>query len=708
MSSSRLLVIAGAALGVALVLLVVMDATPTRAAGSVCVGSTCTLTHTTTDDFVLGNFYAAGLRKNGDGEVQLLPMGLTGLWTSGTALPEPRAELAAVTYNNILYAIGGQDGTTTHTEIYSATTNVTGTITAGWALADELPAPRNGAAAVISPTTTGGVLYVIGGGISAPTDTIFYKSMTSNGAFTGSWATTTLPTVLTKAGAIVRGGYLYVVGGSDKYAPVNTVYRYPIVNASGDLGPYDENDRIPTALREIGVVTWSGPSADYLYLIGGTDEFDTASKNVNVARFNADGSIAPASWTTSTLLNAFTSHSVIQANGAIHMIGGNEGVDYSTAITKVQSALIQPDGQLHYWEHESGNWVVTTPLPQARFSLGAVINLGGEIYALGGFDNTGAVQNTVYHGSTTGDVSGDSTKYYAPVGNYVSAPFDIGTNTSMTALKWNAIVSDTSAMKLTIQYRAAETVSGLASLPWQTAGDSVQSSTGTTNTFTLSPNRQNHYLQYRALFTTTLPHVSPVLNWVQLEYLGLPDFAVSYMVTPPQRTGVSSPVSMTINVAVSNIGPYGFNKNTRSQSGARVGQGGASRAATRARLQSLARTAAYTGTTSYFSFVEVYIDREAPTSPSDVGNCPAMSGGTNWGWVYALTNGETAIVPVTCYIVPTSPHTFYALVDSCDDPGGQNCSASYGYVYETDETNNKFGPVASGTGTILNLPMISK
>src|SRR5262245_10771286 len=114
------------ALATAAIMLLALGNETIRAAELICDESGCYILHTTPDDFVRGRFYGTGLRKKGDGEVQLLPVGLTTPWTEAAPLPAPRAELALVSYNNILYAIGGYDGTVYHTEVYSASTSLIG------------------------------------------------------------------------------------------------------------------------------------------------------------------------------------------------------------------------------------------------------------------------------------------------------------------------------------------------------------------------------------------------------------------------------------------------------------------------------------------------------------------------------------------------------------------------------------------------------
>ncbi|MBI4673623.1 MAG: hypothetical protein HY741_18385 [Chloroflexi bacterium] len=503
------------ALALALVLVLILGFRPLRAADPVCSGLLCQVLHTTTNDFVRGEFYATGLRQLGDGEVQLLPVGLSTPWQATTGLPAARAELALVSNNNILYAIGGYDGSSYHTEIYSATTSLVSDITSSWALADNLPVARAGAAAVIAHNPDP-ILYVIGGGTGSATNTIYYKKIAANGALSGAWSSATLPANRVYSGAVVRGTNLYVIGGGSSGS--DTVYRLPIQNSNGDLGAAVEDLALPETLSAVGAVTWFDPAHDFVYVLGGQNFLGAATQNVYYTSFNADGSLndnGGTGWLNTSLVDAFTAHGAVQYHGVIYVIGGKQGIGASTAITKVQTALIDPDGSLHNWGGGAGNWIVTEPLPQARFFHGSAANDGGELFIAGGYNASGIPQTNVYHGSTTGAAS-----TYAPNGTYTGEPFDVGTNKHMTALNWNAAVEDTSNnnMALAMYYRTSNDSTALQSQPWTLAGLSVQSTDGFTNTLNFPTRLDQRYLQYRAIFTTTYSNKSPRLNAVELAF----------------------------------------------------------------------------------------------------------------------------------------------------------------------------------------------
>ncbi|MBI5650582.1 MAG: hypothetical protein HZC40_09085 [Chloroflexi bacterium] len=139
----------------------------------------------------------------------------------------------------------------------------------------------------------------------------------------------------------------------------------------------------------------------------------------------------------------------------------------------------------------------------------------------------------------------------------------------------------------------------------------------------------------------------------------------------------------TIVVNVTNQGNQNYNAPIVAAP-ARVGQGNG-----QPRGNPLRASASYTGTQNYFFYVDLYVDRARPSGVSDLGNCPTQNGGTNWAWVYSLAVGQTVAVPIDCWLGPGA-HTFYAQLDTCDDPTGAMCSSTYGYNLERNESNNRY------------------
>lgn len=730
---ARLFVIAGATFLVALVLLLLSGLGPAWASSSGCDSNGCYLLDTTTNDFVKGTFYGTGLRDIGDGEVQLLPVGLTSAWVDDSShhLPGPRAELSAVTFGDIIYVIGGLDSSfNLHTEIYSATTSVNGAITQGWTQASSLPAGRAGASAVVSTTTSGGVLYVIGGIDTSThsTNTIWYKTMGRGGGLGSAWVTSTvqLPVALAYSTAVVNNGFLYVIGGSDVTTFARSeVYRFHILDASGTLDNPVDDLALPKELKNLAAVVWHGESGDFVYVIGGLDYFNNGSQDVYYTSFNSDGSLG-SPWQNVSLVNAFNSHGAVQTNGVIHVVGGRSGFDVTTAISQVQSSLIDTTGGLHLWS-DGKYWLVTQPLPEPRQLHGTVVNPGGELYVIGGYNASGVPQATVYHGSTTGFGS-----RYAPSGSYTSQPIDAGSGNHFDAIDWNAVVTDTSQMTMTFQYRTSNTATGLDAVTqtWTLAGNAAQSgSGGITNTVSIPVLKQTRYLQYQVLMTTTITDTSPVLNGVRVDYPQpptpvptatppgggtpqptpipgqYPDFMITGMQVP-EAPASGSTLTQTIGVWVLNRGTLPYKPERAAAYPTVILQPRPLVLPTPRPRSAIRSSTAYTDTTNYFFYVSVYVDPSAPITQTTAAAslCVGARNENFAPFVYGgeLPIGSVARVDAECPVTghgDSSPNVFWAQADTCslDDFNNGYCSDTYGRIQEKLESNNIFGPIDSGS-----------
>ncbi|MBI5033918.1 MAG: hypothetical protein HZB51_25645 [Chloroflexi bacterium] len=677
-------------------LVVLLSSSPIEAT-TTCLTYDCTSGDTTVDDFVQGLFYATGLSNLGTGGVQLLPMGLTSEWTDTINLPDARNELAAVSYGNILYVIGGNDTSNVrHAEIFSATTYITGPIKpSGWQTPTLMPAPLSGVAAAISTTTSGGYLYIAGGydivgdfvQVTVPTSTISYRQITTNGAFTGSWHSVynALPTAMYYATAVVRNGNLYVIGGYDNVDALSTVYRFPI-SADGTLGSaVTESNQLNITRHSAPSTVWKDEfGVDHLYVLGGQSSPSTTEVSVERTIFQSGNSIGPfTNQITDQLLSTLTAHGAVQSNGRMFVTGGQEGVA-RVPITKVNSALIDPNASLHRWG--SNAWVVSTPLPRPRSYHGTAINIGGEIYVIGGYGDPSFGEDlgttTVYHGSTNGFGS-----HYAPSGNFVSRLIDLTTIRPITQIDINSTITGTATM--TVQYRAGNDKNAMPST-WTSLPRPLQMGTNITTTYYVSITAS--LVQYRVALTSTNPYtLTPIINSFTVKYpsAGLADLTVVGMDTPNSTT--SGLYTMTVYIQNNGQAPSRpvLNNSLSTKSNA----------TTRPRITSPRIPNSPTIVNPPAYFVDVYIDR-TPANAGVLGDCYGIGAGVN-------PNQMEKINIPNCNI-PIGSHNYWAQVDTCDEP--TYCSSSWGFIREANEANNILGPVPSGTRYLrwLYLPIISK
>jgi N-acetylneuraminic acid mutarotase len=176
----------------------------------------------------------------------------TDMWTTRSPMPTPRAHLAVVALNGLIYAIGG---TNTSGSIRYQTVEVYNPATDKWTTAPLMPTGRdNVAAGVIN-----GILYVAGG------FRVTAGSLNTFEAFdpkSRNWTTKApLPTPRFHHAAGVINGSLFVVGGANNLTLVSTVDVYdPATNAWASFP-----SSFPSARHKPAVVA----ANNVLFAIGG-------------------------------------------------------------------------------------------------------------------------------------------------------------------------------------------------------------------------------------------------------------------------------------------------------------------------------------------------------------------------------------------------------------------------------------------------------
>jgi len=711
--------------------------------GPNCDAVKCTFIDTTINDFQVGQFIYTGLNNaTGDGSVQLLPVGLTSPWITDTYnIGTPRTELAAVAYNgngtDYIYVIGGLDNSSPRqvlTSILKATANSNGSIAApGFTVVSNLPLGRSGHAAVISPTTTGAWLYVLGGntkdtfGNEFITSTIYYNFIDTNGNFPepSNWRTATMPLYgyageegrLVYYQAVVNNGYLYVMGGADAYGnPYDHIWRAAINGATGALGSWEGPEtNLPSIPRKsFAATTWQGPAGSFLYLLGGLQANDyNAQAAVDYAPFDSSGHLNPFSTSGAALPTGYYAHGAVQSNNVLYVTAGNPGGSDTNITTTVQSALIDQDtGSLRNIITGTANaWITSNPLPQGRKYHATVIGSNnGEVYVIGGYGPDGNGTNTVYHGSTRGFGAN-----YAPAGTYTSKIINMVSQRNVNKLVVNTTI--TNPVTMTVQYRIGDSDGEVTGAPWINL-PSLTPGVNVSHTFTVNFTKSK--IQYRALLTTTVSNLSPALNAFEVQFPApptptptatatntpgapqLPDFTIYGIEAPPAN---SAPISQTFKIRVANIGNRAFAPVQRAP-GTPVAQLAAPlfRAKTAGTNQQTAAPRRPSAT-QYFAWIFFYIDPSPPpTKLTDMPNCRDQSGNLvipPFVFVGDLPVGFIKDYQTTCWINTTGTHNFYALVNGCDNPSdtpdyATTCSPTQGYVIESRYDNNIFGPVPSG------------
>jgi hypothetical protein len=516
-------------------------------------------------------------------------------------------------------------------------------------------------------------------------------------------ATGFLPTALAESATVVVNGWIYVIGGfSSNSGAVSTVYYAKPDQNTGNISgwasttaPLPLFTQLETAAVDNGTI----------YVVGGTGNGGSNYPYVYYGVPNS-GTGDITLWTNSAtpLQNNLILSSAAAFGGQLYVAGG--AYNNSAALTKTIESNLIDSATRDFLQ----GWTNNNVLSVERQRAAAVMSNDGWLYVIEGNDSTSSGTsslNSIDFGPTVSTGSPN----YAPFGTYTSPVLDLGSNVNILELDWNATVTDTSKASMTFAYHYGNS-SNLSGVPYSTPIATAQG-TLITNTTTLPPDTFARYVQYKVELTSNASGYTPILNSVYTKYIAPPDFIVSNII-PPAIGGGSTPVTETINVIVGNLaGGSNFHAPLQQSTTAIVTQQSGPRGAPRVPPSGFTSPKIYTGTTNAYFFVDVYVDPAPgfaiPTNAGDLGNCPSQSGGTSYNTVQHLAAGTWVNVPVGCWLTPNQIYTFYAQVDTCDDPAQTRCNFTYGYVIERNENNNIFGPVMTPlSNNTLFAPIIRK
>ncbi len=291
---------------------------------------------------------------------------------------------------------------------------------------------------------SGNLIFIIGGNtVAGYTNAVEWAEMNSNGTLTNWTATNSISGTPIVVGhkAVAYNGYIYVIGGTQgggtaydrvQYAAVCTGSNETIGFQAGtnctvggskgvtswcpDTGGAGCGSRtapvkLATILYQMGFTAYNG----YLYITGGCTNISAGwchnglgvNRVTNIVRYmplNLDGSMAAATWNTTTAMNTTRmSHGTFAYNGYIYALAGcstNNASLCNNYTTSVEYAAIGKDGTIGKW---------TTSATTLSFSGAGndpefvnAIATRGYVYAVGGDAVNGDVKYASIYAS--GDI----------------------------------------------------------------------------------------------------------------------------------------------------------------------------------------------------------------------------------------------------------------------------------------------------------------
>ena len=260
-------------------------------------------------------------------------------WQPGPALPEPRANAAAIFLNGSVFVFGGDDAsgkptTTAYVLTPNADTGALGT----WQTADAaklpitLPAARAGEAVVAAPD---GLILVGGNDGTSPVRSVWKSTLDKSSKLTAWQPNADLAQAVDKPVAALNGSTLWVIGGSDASGATRLVQR-------GDVGT--------SGAAGSAVTRWATPVDP------------NSSQNLPAPRTDAAGFLA---------------------NGTLYVIGGRDG---STQHGELYWAIPDASGNIPEWKH-----LAASDLPAEGLSGSGVAVSGPIAFLVGGRTSAGLV-----------------------------------------------------------------------------------------------------------------------------------------------------------------------------------------------------------------------------------------------------------------------------------------------------------------------------
>jgi N-acetylneuraminic acid mutarotase len=245
---------------------------------------------------------------------------LTSSWANAGTLPVAMYGMGHLATKGRLYLIGGNNGSSSLSSVYSAPVNSDGTL-GDFRTETSLPAARVDAACFVIKNN----LYVVGGSNSNNTNTVYQATINDDGTLS-SWNTlSNFPINFSLGKPFVINTRIYIFGAYDGN---NSYIYYTTYDSNGNIGSWTNVSQTPG--NSYGSIIVS--TNNYVFNISG---YSKSSSSYTSSSYRApilsDGSLG--AWTQ--ISNAFAgtaySQSAIVGN-KIYTIGGINGNNYLTAV----------------------------------------------------------------------------------------------------------------------------------------------------------------------------------------------------------------------------------------------------------------------------------------------------------------------------------------------------------------------------------------
>lgn len=254
-------------------------------------------------------------------------------------------------------------------------------------------------------------IYIMGGLAPGITDltTVYYAKFDDNNNIvavpgSSSWKLASYEILVGRRRGAGYGynGYLYVTGGYDGTDALADIEFAKIDVSTGDIAPFKSSSVSINKRWGLTVPV----SNSYAYVIGGcisgAAPSSCSSRTNSIQTFqmynNDSGAVREINNASDDTFAANTDRwgaSAVVLNGYIYVAGGCiSATDCTNTTNDIQYAPISSnDGSI-------GTWSSTTNALPAGRAWGKLLTIGGTLYYLGGQNNAGTAQSTIYYTST--------------------------------------------------------------------------------------------------------------------------------------------------------------------------------------------------------------------------------------------------------------------------------------------------------------------
>lgn len=259
-----------------------------------------------------------------------------GPWRYTSSMVITKQEAPAVISGNYIYVIGGRKKypENPYNTVERAKILSDGTL-GRWTLEPEtLLVPVYGHGAI----SKNGFIYVISGDFlhAQFTTSVQYTQVNPDGSLQPWQLTSPVQQGRVNFGYAEDQGYIYVMSGN----PGKSLYsvEYAKINPDGTLGSWSYTSPMQLARWNSSARAYNS----YVYVLGGS-----LTNMVEYAQINPDGSLGTWSYTSSMTMSRGSQPATAILNNYLYVLGGSD--NYNSYTNTIERAFINPDGSLGAW-----------------------------------------------------------------------------------------------------------------------------------------------------------------------------------------------------------------------------------------------------------------------------------------------------------------------------------------------------------------------